>query len=295
MTRKQKIKPWLYILPALLLILVVLVFPIMYTGYISVTNMNMFHWNGYNFIGLSNYARALFKFDSGFLEALITTILWTVINMVLQIGIGFMIAVGLNATVLKKTSRIYKTLLMLPWAMPAYISILLWRVGMFNTEFGVLNKVLTLLGLNKVDFLGNNVIAFCSCLALNLWMALPFMISTIDGALQSVDSSLYESATLDGAGFLVSMRDITIPAIKPIIAPAAVMTTFITFKQFDIVYLLTQQRGYMTGANFNTVITYAHQNAFVSNNYGLSSAVSMLLFVIIILFSLITNRSLREE
>lgn len=295
MTRKQKIKPWLYILPALLLILVVLVFPIMYTGYISVTNMNMFHWNDYNFIGLSNYARALFKFDSGFLEALITTILWTVINMVLQIGIGFMIAVGLNATVLKKTSRIYKTLLMLPWAMPAYISILLWRVGMFNTEFGVLNKLLTLLGLNKVDFLGNNVIAFCSCLALNLWMALPFMISTIDGALQSVDSSLYESATLDGAGFLVSMRDITIPAIKPIIAPAAVMTTFITFKQFDIVYLLTQQRGYMTGANLNTVITYAHQNAFVSNNYGLSSAVSMLLFVIIILFSLITNRSLREE
>ena len=215
--------------------------------------------------------------------------------MVLQIGIGFMIAVGLNATVLKKTSRIYKTLLMLPWAMPAYISILLWRVGMFNTEFGVLNKLLTLLGLNKVDFLGNNVIAFGSCLALNLWMALPFMISTIDGALQSVDSSLYESATLDGAGFWVSMRDITIPAIKPIIAPAAVMTTFITFKQFDIVYLLTQQRGYMTGANLNTVITYAHQNAFVSNNYGLSSAVSMLLFVIIILFSLITNRSLREE
>ena len=147
MTRKQKIKPWLYILPALLLILVVLVFPIMYTGYISVTNMNMFHWNDYKFIGLSNYARALFKFDSGFLEALITTILWTVINMVLQIGIGFMIAVGLNATVLKKTSRIYKTLLMLPWAMPAYISILLWRVGMFNTEFGVLNKLLTLLGL----------------------------------------------------------------------------------------------------------------------------------------------------
>ena len=63
------------------------------------------------------------------------------------------------------------------------------------------------------------------------------------------------------------------------------MTTFITFKQFDIIYLLTQQRGYMTGATLNTVITYVHQNAFVSNNYGLSSAVSMLLFVIIIIFS----------
>ena len=295
MIRKQKIKPWIYILPALLLLLIILVFPIMYTGYISLTNMNMYHWNDYKFIGVSNYIRALFKFDSGFLEALLTTILWTAINMILQIGMGFLIALGLNSPLLKRLSRIYKTLLMLPWAMPAYISILLWRVGMFNTEFGILNKLLTLLGLNKVDFLGNNIIAFCSCLTLNLWMALPFMVSTIDGALHSIDSSLYESAILDGAGFWESTYCITIPAIKPIIAPAAVMTTFITFKQFDIVYLLTQQRGYMTGANLNTVITYAHQNAFVSNNYGLSGAVSILLFVIIILFSIITNRSLQEK
>ena len=295
MIRKQKIKPWIYILPALLLLLIILVFPIMYTGYISLTNMNMYHWNDYKFIGVSNYIRALFKFDSGFLEALLTTILWTAINMILQIGMGFLIALGLNSPLLKRLSRIYKTLLMLPWAMPAYISILLWRVGMFNTEFGILNKLLTLLGLSKVDFLGNNIIAFCSCLTLNLWMALPFMISTIDGALHSIDSSLYESAILDGAGFWESTYCITIPAIKPIIAPAAVMTTFITFKQFDIVYLLTQQRGYMTGANLNTVITYAHQNAFVSNNYGLSGAVSILLFVIIILFSIITNRSLQEK
>ena len=295
MIRKQKIKPWIYILPALLLLLIILVFPIMYTGYISLTNMNMYHWNDYKFIGVFNYIRALFKFDSGFLEALLTTILWTAINMILQIGMGFLIALGLNSPLLKRLSRIYKTLLMLPWAMPAYISILLWRVGMFNTEFGILNKLLTLLGLSKVDFLGNNIIAFCSCLTLNLWMALPFMISTIDGALHSIDSSLYESAILDGAGFWESTYCITIPAIKPIIAPAAVMTTFITFKQFDIVYLLTQQRGYMTGANLNTVITYAHQNAFVSNNYGLSGAVSILLFVIIILFSIITNRSLQEK
>lgn len=294
MNRRSRMKPWFYCLPALLLILIVLVFPILYTGYISLTNMNLYHWSDYRFIGLRNYARALFKFDSGFLGALGTTLLWTAVNMVLQIGIGFFIALGLNASELGPR-RIYKTVLMLPWAMPAYISILLWRVGIFNTEFGVLNKLLGFLGFGKVDFLGSNAIAFCSCLALNLWMALPFMISTIDGALQSVDRNLYESAKLDGAGFWTSVRSITIPAIWPIVAPAAVMTTFITFKQFDIIYLLTQQRGYMTGASLNTVITYAHQNAFVSNNYGLSSAVSMLLFVIIILFSLMTNRSLREE
>ena len=293
---KQKLnwKPWLYCVPALLLILVVIVFPIAYTGYISLTNMNLYHWTDYGFVGLDNYARALFKFDSGFLSALVTTLVWTALNMAIQIGAGFFIALGLNAPGLR-LSRVYKTLLMVPWAVPAYISILLWRVGMFNTEFGILNKFLSMLGFDKVDFLAGNAIAFLSCMALNLWMALPFMISTIDGALQSVDSSLYESATLDGAGFWVRTWFITVPAIRPIIAPAAVMTTFITFKQFDIIYLLTQQRGYMTGATLNTVITYAHQNAFASNNYGLSSAVSMLLFLVIILFSILTNRSLRED
>lgn len=294
MKQKLQWKPWLYCVPALLLILIVIVFPIAYTGCISLTNMNLYHWTDYRFIGLDNYVRALFKFDAGFLSALATTLVWTVLNMAVQIGLGFFIALGLNTAGLR-LKRVYKTLLMVPWAVPAYISILLWRVGMFNTEFGILNKFLAMLDLGKVDFLAGNGIAFLSCMVLNLWMALPFMISTIDGALQSVDGSLYESATLDGAGFWVRTWSITVPAIRPIIAPAAVMTTFITFKQFDIIYLLTQQRGYMTGATLNTVITYAHQNAFASNNYGLSSAVSMLLFVVIILFSILTNRSLRED
>ena len=294
MRHRFKTKAWLYLTPALLIIFIVIVFPILYTGYISVTNMSLYHWSDYKVIGLDNYARALFKFDSVFLSALLTTVLWTALNMVIQLGVGFLIALGLNTPKLW-LKRVYKTLLMVPWAVPAYISILLWRVGMFNIEFGVLNKLLTLMGFGKVDFLSNNVIAFCSCMALNLWMALPFMIATIDGALQSIDRGLYESATLDGAGFWGRIRYITIPGIKPIIAPAAVMTTFITFKQFDIIYLLTQQRGYMTGATLNTVITYAHQNAFVSNNYGLSGAVSMLLFIVIILFSLLTNRSLQED
>ena len=121
------------------------------------------------------------------------------------------------------------------------------------------------------------------------------MFTMMDGAMQSIDRNIYESAELDGAGFWKKHFYVTIPQILPILMPVIIMATFTAFKQFDIVYLLTQQKGYMTGANLNTVITYAYQNAFVSNNYGLSSAVSMLLFVLIILFSLATNRSLREE
>ena len=130
---------------------------------------------------------------------------------------------------------------------------------------------------------------------LNLWMALPFMIMMMDGALQSIDRSYYESATLDGAGFWAQNRYITIPGIKGILAPAVIMTTFTTFKQFDIVYLLTRQKGALSGATFHTIITYAHENAFVSNNYGLSAAVSIIIFGFIILFSIVTNRGIKEE
>ncbi len=293
MKKKNRFLPWKYGMPALILVGVIVVFPILYTGYISLTNMNMYHWDDYQIIGLGNFQRALTKVDSGFLSALVTTVIWTILNMMIQVVVAYFIALGLNVRGLK-LSRVYKTLLMFPWAMPAYVSILLWRVGMFNTEFGFLNKLLSAVGLEKMNFLSENAPAFISCMVLNLWMALPFMIMMMDSALQSVDRSYYESAKLDGAGFGKQHLYITIPTIKPVLAPAVIMTTFTTFKQFDIVYLLTMQKGSLSGATLQTVITYAHQNAFVSNNYGLSSAVSIIIFLFIIVFSLFTNKGVEE-
>lgn len=294
MKNKKRVMVWLNIMPAIVLIGAIIIFPILYTAYISLTNMNLFHWDNYEFIGLSNYVRALFKVDTGFLSAVLTTIIWTVLNMVIQVVIAFFIALGLNAKGLR-LKNVYKTLLMFPWAMPAYVSILIWKVGIYNTEFGLANKILTAFGFEKLNYLSTNVPAFISCMVLNLWMALPFMIMMFDGALQSVDRIYYESAKMDGAGFWVQTVKITIPAVKNIMAPAVIMTTFTTFKQFDIIYLLTQQKGALTGATLQTIITYAHQNAFVSNNYGLSSAVSMVIFALIIVISIFTNRGIKEE
>lgn len=290
---KKAILPWLYSVPAYALIGVIVLFPILYTGYISLTNMNLYHWQDYRFVGIENYVRALGKIDSGFLSAVGTTIIWTAVNMLLDVTLAYVMAVGLNVEGLR-AKRIYKTLLIFPWAMPAYVSILVWRVGMFNTEFGLLNKLLVAMGGTKTDFLSKNVSAFLSCMTLNLWMSLPYMIIMIDGALQSIDRSMYESAELEGANAWQKNLYITIPSLKKIMAPVVVMTTFTTFKQFDIVYLLTMQKGSVSGSTMQTIITYAHQNAFVSNNYGLSSAVSIVIFAIIIVFSAWTNRGTTE-
>ena len=278
--------------PSLILISLMVVFPILYTFYISLTNMNVYHWFDFTIIGLENYVKALFVFDSGFLSALFATILWTVVNMILQLLIAFVLVTLLNIQKLK-LRKLYKTLLMFPWAMPGYVSILLWKTGMFNTQFGLLNQWMEKLGQETVRWLSSDVSAFICCTVVNLWLALPFMIMIMDGAMQSIDRSYYESALLDGANWIQRTKAITLPAITPIIAPAVIITIFTTFKQFDVVYLLTQQAGAKTGSGFHTILTYAYENAFITNNYGYSSAISIIIFILLLIFS--ARYQMREE
>lgn len=290
--RKDTLISYAWSGPSLVLIALMVVFPILYTAYISLTNMNVYHWFDFTIIGLDNYFRALFVFDSGFLSALLATTLWTVVNMIFQLVIAFTLVSLLNIRKLK-LRRLYKTLLMFPWAMPGYVSILLWKTGMFNTQFGLLNQWMEKLGHEAVRWLSSDVSAFLCCTVVNLWLALPFMIMIMDGAMQSIDRSYFESAVLDGATWLERTRYITIPAITPIIAPAVIITVFTTFKQFDVVYLLTQQAGAKTGSGFHTILTYAYENAFITNNYGYSSAISMIIFVLLLVFS--ARYQMREE
>ena len=290
---KTNLKAYLISGPSLIIILVIVVFPILYTGYISLTNMNIYHWFDFDIIGFTNYARALFVFDSGFWSAFINTIIWTIVNMVLQLAIAFVIASLLNVENFKGR-RIYKTLLMFPWAIPGYVSILLWKTGMFNTQFGLLNQWMVQLGLDPRRWLADDLSAFVSSTIVNLWLALPFMIMIMDGALQAVDKSFYESVELDGANWLEKTRYITIPSIKPIIAPSVMITTFTTFKQFDVIYLLTQQQGAKTGSDLHTVLTYAHENAFITSNYGYSSAISILIFIFLIVVTVGSQRAMRR-
>lgn len=290
--RKNTLLSYAWSTPSLLLIALMVVFPILYTAYIFLTNMNVYHWFDFSIIGLENYFRALFVFDSGFLSALIATIIWTVVNMILQLVIAFVLVSLLNIQKLK-LRKLYKTLLMFPWAMPGYVSILLWKTGMFNTQFGLLNQWMEKLGYEAIRWLSSDVSAFICCTVVNLWLALPFMIMIMDGAMQSIDRSYYESAILDGAAWLERTRYITIPAITPIIAPAVIITIFTTFKQFDVVYLLTQQAGAKTGSGFHTILTYAYENAFISNNYGYSSAISIIIFILLLVFS--AKYQMKEE
>ena len=287
--KRGKKKAWFYSMPFLIIVGLMIVVPLLYTVEISFTNMSIYHWKDYHCVGLDNYKKALLAFDSRFLPAFLRTLLWTVSSMALQLIFGFFIAVGLNAKGLK-LRRVYKTLLIVPWAMPAYVSILLWRMGIFNTEFGLFNQILKQIGGKPVNFLSTNGMAFISCLVVNLWLGVPYMFTMMDGAMQSIDRNIYESAELDGAGFWKKHFYVTIPQILPILMPVIIMATFTAFKQFDIVYLMTMQTGSKTGADINTVITYVYEKAFITSNYGYSSAVAFIVFVIILVLYKTMNR-----
>ncbi len=290
--RNKLLKPIYFITPALILIGLIVLFPIIYTVYISFTNMNIYHWFNFKIIGFANYRRALFILDSGFISAILFTFLWTVVNMVLQMILAFIIANLLNHK-LMKFKGLYKTLLIIPWAIPGYVSILLWRTGIFNTQFGLLNQWLVSLGFEGKLWLSSNALAFMSLTVVNLWLALPFMIVIIDGALQSIDKSYYEAADIESATIIDKAFKITIPLIKPVIAPAVIITIFTTFKQFDIIFLLTLQPGAQTGSTLHTIITYAYENAFITSNYGYSSAVSTIIFIILVSTTLVWGRRKR--
>ena len=292
-TWKEKALPYIYLMPAWIVIFLIVLFPILYTLRISLTNMNIWHWQNYSFIGLENYKEALSGLDSGFIKALLRTIIWTVINIGLQVIFALAISLLLNTENLIGKG-IYKTILMISWAVPSYISALIWKFGMFQNDFGLLNQFLRNLGLEGVGWLNSNGMAFLSCIIVNLWMALPYMVLMFFGGLQGIDKGYYESAEIEGARKWEKLIYITVPLLKPVVMPAIVMTLFVTFKQFDIVYLMTMQTGCKTGANIHTIITYAYENAFITNNYGYSSALSVIIFAMMVAFTLINRRGLRK-
>ena len=268
--------------PSHIILLITAVFPILFSIYLSVQNMNIYHFKDYSFVGLKHYKAILFSLDSSFLIILLRTIIWTVFNVILEVLIGFFIAMLLNIKNLKG-SGIYRTLLILPWAIPSYISALVWK-GMYNYNFGIINHFLNTIGINNVEWLTNPTNALIACIIVNVWMATPFMMVIILGGLQSIDNTLYEAAKMDGATIWEQIIKITIPLLKPILLPAIILTSFITFKHFDIVYLLTEGLAGKT----DLIITYTY-TAFKNNNYSYSAAFAVIVFLILILLTIIPN------
>ncbi|MBM4370990.1 MAG: sugar ABC transporter permease [Deltaproteobacteria bacterium] len=244
------------------------------------------------FIGLGNFQEILFPAsvsDTNFYLTLGVTVLWTVTNVVLHVTIGLALALVLNNPAVKARG-LFRVLLIVPWAVPNYITALIWK-WMFNYEFGAINLLLQALGLSKVAWFGTSFWTnFLANLATNTWLGFPFMMVVSLGALQSIPGELYEAADIDGATRWQKFRGITLPLLKPALFPAIILGTIWTFNMFNVIYLVS---GGGPDNQTNILITEAYRFFKVLNRYGFAAAYCVMIFVILLLYTIITNRVTR--
>jgi arabinogalactan oligomer/maltooligosaccharide transport system permease protein len=249
------------------------------------------------YVGFANYvdiltARGGDLLGSGsFYLVLLVTLLWTVGNLVLHVTLGLSIAL-LLARVTGPLSRAYRVLLILPWAVPSYVTALAWR-GMFHRQFGAINAMLAALGGEPVSWFAQFSTAFSANLTTNTWLGFPFMMVVTLGALTAIPKDLYEAAAVDGASPLQQLRKITLPMIRPVLAPAVAMGAVWTFNMFNVIFLVS---GGEPDGSTEILVSEAYRWAFTrSSQYGYAAAYAVLIFGILLLSTRILSPWLEEK
>ncbi|MBL8956638.1 MAG: sugar ABC transporter permease, partial [Myxococcaceae bacterium] len=221
-----------------------------------------------------------------FYFTLFVTIVWTAANVVLHVSIGLAMALLLKSPLLKLRG-VYRMLLIVPWAVPNYITALVWK-GLFHRQFGAINGLLIALGVEPISWFTRWSTAFAANVATNTWLGFPFMMVVALGALQAIPTDLYEAAEVDGASRWAQFRHITLPLLKPAMLPAVLLGTVWTFNMFNVIYLVS---GGEPGGATDVLVSEAFRWAFQRNEqYGFAAAYSVLIFVVLMVWSRATKR-----
>lgn len=257
-------------------------------------SLSLFHHDAgeYSFVGLTNFTDILtskgYRVTEplSFYFTLVVTILWTLVNVVLHVSIGLFLAILLKEPLLKLRG-LYRVLLIIPWAVPNYITALMWK-GMFHRQFGAINAILANFGVEPISWFTRWTTAFAANVITNTWLGFPFMMVVSLGALQSIPQDLYEAAEVDGASKWTQFRRITLPLLKPALLPAIILGSVWTFNMFNIIYLVS---GGEPGGATDILVSEAYRWAFQRNEqYGFAAAYSVLIFCVLYVWSKITNR-----
>jgi len=293
---------YLYVVPAMIGMLVLVFFPFLYGITLSFTDSNLYTINQpitETWIGLRNYGDILGDFAFArraadgslvfdylnFYWTLMFTVVWTISNVTIGVTVGLVLALVLNIKGLA-LKPLYRVLLILPWAMPNYITALIWK-GMFHQQFGVVNHVIRLFGGQGLSWFDKPGTSFLTALATNGWLSFPFMMVVSLGALQSIPGELYEAARVDGASRWQQFRSITLPSLKPALVPAVILSVVWTFNMFNIIYLVTAGEP---GSSTEILVTQAYKFAFERYRYGYAAAYSTIIFGILLVYGAIQNR-----
>jgi len=274
--------------PATVIVLAVVAYPFFYNVVLSLSNANIYHLRDWRLIGFGQYA-AVFA-EPLFWNILLKTIIWTVVNVVFHVTIGVFLAVLLNQRFVVG-KPIWRVILILPWAIPQYITALTWR-GMFNFEYGAINLLMAeYLNLPGVEWLRSPFEAFVAVILTNIWLGFPFMMVVALGGLQSIPAELYEAADVDGASEWRKFWQITAPLLKPVMVPAVTLGVVWTFNNINIVWLVSNAGE--PNDQTHILVSYVYKAAFSMYRFGWAAALSMVIFAILFAFTQLFLRQTR--
>jgi len=283
---------WRWVAPAMIATVVLVILPFLVGLVLAFFSHEHGDWT---FVGMGNFGEILGATGYGIFEplsfyyALLVTLLWTILNLVLHVALGLGLALLLNRPLLR-LRPVYRVILILPWAVPNYITALIWK-GMFHKQFGAINGMLELIGVEGVSWFSSFPTAFFANLCTNAWLGFPFMMVIALGALQSIPQDLYQAAEVDGAGPWQRFKHITLPLLRPAMIPAVLLGFVWTFNQFNIIYLVS---GGEPDNATDILISEAYRWAFERNDrFGFAAAYAALIFVLLLGWSLISVKAAR--
>lgn len=271
---------WLFVMPAIIVVGLLFVYPFLSSIYFSFTTKNLLSPN-YQFVGLENYRKVLA--DPDFWNSFFNSLKWTFFSLVGQVLVGFILALAIHR--IKRFKGLYRTLLIIPWAFPTIVIAFSWQ-WILNGVYGYLPNLIVKLGLmnNPPAFFTDSTWAFVCLVGINIWFGAPLIMVNVLSALQTVPQEQFEAARIDGASSWQVFRFITLPHIRVVIGLLVVLRTIWIFNNFDIVYLLT---GGGPSNGTTTLPIFAYNLGWGTQLLGRSSAVTVLLFLFLLTICLL--------
>jgi multiple sugar transport system permease protein len=273
----------LFVAPNLAAVVVFMLFPLGFSLYMSLHNWDLF--TPAKFAGLSNY-RDLFTKDPLFSIAMRNTVVYVVGTVVPTVLISLAVAGVLNRKI--KGISIFRTIIFLPLAVSSVVIAVVWQF-VFNTNNGLLNIVLGLVGISPIPWLVDPKWAMTSLCMVSVWRSVPFATVILLAAMQGVPENLYEAARLDGAGEVRQFVSITVPLIRAAVSFVVVISIIHAFQAFDLVYVLTGRNGGPETATYVLGIML-FQHAFAFLEFGYASALAWVMFAILLVLTVVQLR-----
>jgi multiple sugar transport system permease protein len=288
MHNKPMIIGYLFLLPSLLILCIVGIYPLIQTIYLSFFDVSLTK-HGASFVGLANYKNLLS--DIWFKVAYKNTWMFTAVSVLMETVLGLFIALVLNKKFLGRGW--VRACVLIPWAIPTVVSARMWE-WIFNAEYGILNYLLVKTGIidANINWLGETTTAMFAAIFSDVWKTTPFMALIILAGLQGISSSLYEAANIDGANKWKQFLHITFPLLIPSIMIAVLLRALDAFRVFDLIYVLT---GGGPANSTEVLSSYAYKTTFsageVSSGAAMSSLMAVSVFVLAIVLLFIMNKA----